>query len=69
MFLSRKVKHYIPALSKKYGITPQDCKAVIKYFFINLRRSLYKGEETHIRRFGKIIFKKALYAERIKKSK
>lgn len=66
MFLPRKIKHYIPELSKRYGITQQDCKKIIIYFFKNLRRMMYKGQEIHIRRFGRIIFKKALYAEWIR---
>lgn len=53
-----KLKKYLPELSKKYGITQQEAKLIIQYFFKRLVVKLFKKEEIYIPKFGKFTFTK-----------
>jgi nucleoid DNA-binding protein len=67
MFFQKRTNHYLGELSKRHGISREDCKTIIKFFFVNLRRSIYKGQEVHIERFGRIVFNKLRYFREVLK--
>ena len=69
MFFVKRMDSYLTVLAKKYGITNTDCKQILKFFLFNVRRSIRKGEEIHIEKFGRIGFKKSLYEQYLKKRK
>ena len=60
---NKNVKAYVKQIALKHGITQDQAKEIIMYALENIIKAMERGEDIHIKGFGKIQFKKETYAK------